>query len=241
MRLILDLLYAVFGVIFSLPMHLYFKSLAKKDLKKSWIKSNKYVRGFFKGLLFLSGTKVEVRGLENVPQDTACLFVGNHRSYFDIIALHSTVNRPLGFISKIEFSKTPLLPLYMLDMGCIFIDRDNAREGLKTINQGIEYMKQGLSLCLFPEGTRNHSDELLPFKEGGYRMADKSKSPIVITAMSGMDDIFEKNKFYFVKKRHVIIEFDKPVYPSELKGDDKKQFYASIPERIQELRSNHVL
>ena len=95
-------------------------------------------------------------------------------------------------------------------------------------------MKKGLSLSLFPEGTRNHKDTLLPFKEGGYKMAEKSNSPIILVANSGTDDIWEKNKHFAVKKRHVIIEFMEPVYPSELPVHERKAFYADIPNRINE-------
>jgi 1-acyl-sn-glycerol-3-phosphate acyltransferase len=129
----------------------------------------------------------------------------------------------------------------MTDMGSVFLDRDNPKEGLKSIMQGTDYMKQGLSMGLFPEGTRNHSDQLLPFKEGGYRMAEKSKSPIVVMALTGFDRIFEANKFHLIWKRKVIIEFDKPVYPSELSTPERKAFYASIPGRIEAMMAEHKL
>ena len=239
MRLFIILPWAVLGMIFSLPVHLYFKSLAKKDQKKAWQKSFRYIRGYFKSLIFLAGTKVEVRGRENIPDDTAVLYVGNHRSYFDIIVSQTLAKGPIGFVAKKEFLKYPLLNLYMTDMGCLFLDRDNVKEGLKSINQGIQFMKEGLSLGLFPEGTRNHGDTLLPFKEGGYRMAEKSKSPIVLMALTGFDRIFEANKFHFIWKRKVIIEFAKPVYPAELAPAERKEYYASIPEQLEAMLASH--
>ena len=75
---------------------------------------------------------------------------------------------------------------------------------------------------LYPEGTRNHSDTLLPFKEGGYKMAERAKAPIVLVAMTGQDDIFENNKFHLIKKSHVQVEFSEPVNPSEMTVPDKK-------------------
>ena len=240
LRLITAFLWAVFAMIFSLPAHWRWKSIAKKDPVRAWEKAGKYVRGFFRGLVRCAGTKVEVRGAENIPQDgQAALYVGNHRSYFDIIILHTLVPGKMAYVAKKEFRSYPLLPLYMEDMGSIFLDRDNVRESLKTINDGTERMKQGLSLGLFPEGTRNHTDQLLPFRAGGYRMSEKSDSPLIVMALSNFGQIFEENKFHFIRKRHVIIEFAKPVYPSQMSKDERKAFYDSIPDQIQAMLDIH--
>ena len=239
LRFIIAGLYVVLCVIFCYPYQLYLAALAKKDQKKSWEKSWTLVRRVFKTILFIAGTKIEVRGAENIPEDKGCLFVGNHRSYFDILTLQTITPGPIGFIAKKEFSKVPLFYHYMEDIGCLFLNRESVKESLKTINDGTEYMKQGLSLGLFPEGTRNHKDELLPFKPGGYRMAEKSDSPIIVTAMTGLDDIFENNKPFGLKRKHVIIEFGKPVYPHALETAERKEYYNSIPEQISSMLKSH--
>jgi len=239
-RLIFAFLWAALAMLFSVPLHLYWKHVAKKDPPKAWRKSRGYISVFFRGVTFCAGTKVEIRGKENLPPaDKAALFVGNHRSYFDTIILQPIVKGPLGFVAKKEFESYPLLPMYMKDMGSIFLDRDNLRASLKTIADGTERMEKGLSLGLFPEGTRNHGEELLPFKAGGYRMAEKSGSPIILMALTNFGKIFEENKFHFLRRRHVIIEFDKPVYPSEMDKDARKAFYDNIPVRIQEMLDEH--
>ncbi|MBR1675467.1 MAG: 1-acyl-sn-glycerol-3-phosphate acyltransferase [Eubacterium sp.] len=234
-RFILCALWAFFGMVFSLPLHFRYKRMIKKDPMKGWTKAFPLVQGFFRKLLFFAGTKVTVKGLENIPEDQAVLFVGNHRSYFDIIILHTLVKKPLAFISKKEFEHTPLLSPYQRDIGCVFLDRENPREAIKTINEATERIKLGLSMGLYPEGTRNHSDTLLPFKEGGYKMAERAKAPIVLVAMTGQDDIFENNKFHLIKKSHVQVEFSEPVNPSEMTVPDKKAYYADIPNRITKM------
>lgn len=240
LRLIIAFLWAVIAMVFSLPAHWHWKRIAKKDPVKSWNKARPYVRGFFRKLLFIAGTKIEIRGAENLPEaDQAALFVGNHRSYFDIIILQTLTKGPIGFVAKKEFLSYPLLPLYTADIGSIFLDRDNVRESLKTINEGTERMKKGLSLGLFPEGTRNHGDELMPFKPGGYRMAEKSDSPMILVAFTNVGRVFEENKFHFLRSRHVIVEFDKPVYPSQMDKEARKAFYDNIPNRIQEMLDTH--
>lgn len=96
-----------------------------------------------------------MRGLENIPTDRAVLYVGNHRSYFDIVMGYMTVPRLTGFIAKKEMIKIPLLNRWMDRMNCLFLDRSNIKEGLKTILAGIEKIKGGISMWIFPEGTRN--------------------------------------------------------------------------------------
>ena len=238
-RLIFALLYTILSMVFSLPVHAYWKSLFNKGKEmESWTKAWKYVRGFFKGLLFFAGTKIEVRGVDNIPKDEAVLYVGNHRSYFDIIITQTLAKNPMAFVAKKEFLKYPLLHYYMTDIGCLYLDRENPRQAMKTINEGTKRLEQGLSLGLFPEGTRNHGKELLPFKEGGYRMAEKSGRAIVLMAMTGIDDIFENNH-HLLKSRKVIVEFAPPVYPSKLEKAERKEFYNSIPARITKMLETH--
>lgn len=229
------------ALFFSLPYHLYLKNLWKKNPQKAWKKSRRYVSGFFRLELKISGCKVTVRGKENIPTDTPVLFVGNHRSYFDILIYHEAIGTPAGFIAKKEMRKIPLLPLYMDDIGCLFLDRNDIKQGLEIIKQGAEFMKMGHSMILFPEGTRNQSDELLPFKEGGYKMAEKSKSPIVPVAITGSDLLLESAPNKRIKSHNVIIEFGEPFYPADLSPKDRKAKYAEIPSIIEGMKSTHQL
>lgn len=238
-RMILCAIWAFGGMFFCFPLHLHYKHLIKKDPMKGWTKAFKLVQGYFKRLLFFAGTKLTVNGAENLPEDHAVLFVGNHRSYFDIIILHTLVKKPLGFISKKEFENTPFLSSYQRDIGCVFIDRENPREAIKTIGEATEHIKLGLSMCLYPEGTRNHGDSLLPFREGGYKIAERAKAPIILVAMSGQDDIFENNKHHFIRKRHVTVTFSEPVTPSDMSVQDRKAFYADIPNQITAMLESH--
>lgn len=229
------------ALFFSLPYHLYLRHLWKKDPDKSWKKARKYVSGFFRKELKISKCDIEARGVENIPQDMPALFVSNHRSYFDILITHETIGKPAGFIAKKELRKVPLLPLYMDDIGCLFLDRNDIRQSLSIINQGAEYLKMGHSMILFPEGHRNQKDEFLPFKEGGYKMAEKSKCPIVPVAISGSDLLLESAPKKKIQGSHVIIEFGKPFYPSELSLKERKAKYAEIPATIKAMRDTHKL
>lgn len=229
----------ILALLLCLPYHVYLRVLWKKDKTKSWKKARKFVSGFFSTELKLAGCKVNILGKENIPQDGPVLFVSNHRSYFDILICHESIDRPLGFIAKKEIKKFPLLPFYMDDIGCIFLDRNDIKQGLQAINKGAEYMKEGHSMVLFPEGTRSQKDTLLPFKEGGYKMAEKSKSPIVPVAISGSDLLLESAPKKRIRKHKVIIEFGEPIYPDKMAPKERKEVYSTIPSIITGMKETH--
>jgi len=108
-----------------------------------------------RNIINFGGIKVTVTGGENVPKDSGVLFVGNHQSNLDIPILIGFINKPKGFIAKVELAKIPILSVWMKYMGCIFLDRKDVRQSLKAINQGAELLKKGHSLVIFPEGTRS--------------------------------------------------------------------------------------
>ena len=139
------------------------------------------VQAAFRLMLKMTGARIQVIGEENVPKDRAVLYVGNHKSYFDILLTYSRVPRLTGYVAKKEMESFPILSIWMKRLHCLFLDRKDIKQGLKTILTGIDLIKNGISVCIFPEGTRNKSnDRLLPFKEGSLKMAEKtSPSPIL--------------------------------------------------------------
>lgn len=184
---------------------------------------------------FIAGTKLIVLGKENIPTDTAVLYVGNHRSYFDIILGYISVPGITGFVAKKEMNRYPLLRVWMRYIHCLFLDRDDIRQGLQTILTGVEKIKSGISIFIFPEGTRNKSDdEFLPFKAGSLKIAEKSGCPIIPVAISHSDDIFEKHlpKIY---KTTVVIEFGAPIYPSALDKEARKNLSDNIVNTIKSM------
>ena len=163
------------------------------------------------------------------------LFIGNHRSYFDILLTYSRCRRLTGYVAKKEMEKIPLLSTWMKNLYCLFLDRDNMREGLKTILQAIDYVKNGISICIFPEGTRNNGEELsmLPFRDGALKIAEKTGCAIIPISMNNTADIFEAH-FPRVKKVHVVIEYGKPIYPKELDKETRKHLGIYCHDLIQD-------
>ena len=183
---------------------------------------------------FLSGTKVIVIGKENIPTDQAVLYVGNHRSYYDIILSYLAVPDMTGFISKKEMNKIPILRKWMKAISCLFLDRDDIRQGLQMVLDAITKIKSGISIFIFPEGTRNKSDdEFLPFHGGSLKIAEKSGCPIVPVAINGSDAVFEKQAPRIVKNT-VVIEFCPAIYPASLEKEEKRRLHDMVFSQIKE-------
>ena len=196
--------------------------IGKFNKKACDYQSLRMVQWAFKVILKISGVHVTVIGEENIP-DEPVLFIGNHRSYFDILLTYSRCQRLTGYIAKKEMLKYPLLRDWIKRLYCLFLDRDNPKEGLKTILTAIDYVKKGVSICIFPEGTRNDGEELsiLPFHNGSFKIAEKTGCAIVPMSMNNTISIFEK-QFPRIKKVHVILEYGKPIYPKDLDKETRK-------------------
>ena len=202
----------------------------------------RFVQWGLRVILWLAGTKITVIGKENMP-DEAALYVGNHRSFFDVLILYIQFQRLTGFVAKNSLEKIPSLRVWMRHLYCLFLDRNDIKQGLKVILQAIEYVKQGISICIFPEGTRNDGEELtmLPFKEGSFKIALKSGCPIVPVSINNSAEIFE-NHFPKLTKTHVVLEFGTPIYPKDLTRDEQKVIGAACQKSIQDtLKKNAEL
>lgn len=212
-----------FLVFFSWLLYLQ-RRLGRTDRRRMEEESLVIVQRVFRMVLRIAGTKVTVRGLENIPKDQAVLYVGNHRSYFDILVGYTTVPTLMGFVAKKEMRRYPLLAQWMENVNCLFLDRKNPKEGLKTILSGIAQVKRGVSVWIFPEGTRNRSEdplELMEFKEGSLKIAEKAGCPVIPVAITGTADVFEKH-LPFIYPAHVTVEYGKPFMIQELEPDQRK-------------------
>lgn len=233
-RFICIAVFLILYLILSIPVFLVEWIIGKFNRRAKDISSLRIVQWGFKVILKMTGVTTTVIGEENVP-DEPVLFIGNHRSYFDILLTYSRCRRLTGYVAKKEMEKIPLLSTWMKNLYCLFLDRDNMREGLKTILQAIDYVKNGISICIFPEGTRNKvPDTFLPFHAGSFKIAEKSGCPIVPIALNNAGDVFEDH-LPKIKKTHVVIEYGEPIYPNELPKEDKKRLADITLERIKEM------
>ena len=178
------------------------------------------------------GAKVIAIGEDRIPTDTAVLYVANHRSYYDIILTYLRVPRSTGYVAKKEIEKVPILRGWMRNLHCLFLDRHDIKQGLKTILEAVELVKSGISVTIFPEGTRNKEpDSLLPFHAGSFKIADKGDVPIVPICIVNSSALWE-DQFPKMKKATVVIEYCEPIYMKDLPKEDKKNIANYVSDII---------
>lgn len=239
MRVILVVLYLViFGLfsIIALPL-LWLTGKFNEELQQ--VLSQKIVKGAFGKILFLSGVKKRVIGVERVPQDQSVLFIVNHRGFFDSVLAFYTVPILAGFVSKKEIAGVPGLRMWMKLIKCVFLDRENPREGIKAILKGIENIKSGTSMFISPEGTRNKGEGLLEFKPGSLKMAEKAGCPIVPVAITNADKVFEDH-LPWIKGTEMTIEYGEPIFMHELSKEAKAELLTHCREKVLELYEKNI-
>ena len=236
MRTILLLIIAILYLILTSPVLLILWLIRKKHPQAATNTAVRMIRWIFRLLVAAAGTKIRVIGIERIPTDTACLYIGNHRSIFDIIITDLYTPGPTGYVAKTELGKIPLLKNWAILIGCLFFNRHDLKEGMKMILDGIQKLKNGHSIFIFPEGTRNKQASDLPlleFHEGSFKMASKSKCPIVPVSISNTIQIWEGH-FPWVRRAKVVVEFGTPIYQEDIPAEARRQVGAYVRNRMQE-------
>ena len=155
--------------------------------------------------------------------------------YFDILLTYSRCPIRTGYIAKKEMLSIPLLRTWMKRLYCLFLDRENPKEGLKTILTGIDYLKAGTSIVIFPEGTRNKSiDGVLPFHAGSFKLAEKSGCSIIPMVQNNTAAALEDHLPFF-KKTHTVLEFGKPIDVASMDREQKKTLAKDVQDLIEKM------
>lgn len=230
-RAALTILWVAAVLIIDLPLHLITMLIERVRPGSCTGFRHAYVHISLKVVWALGGGRATTMGLKNVPRDRAVLFVANHRSIFDVILTGSQISSPVGYIAKKELAGTPL-GLIMTEVHCLFLDRDDARAGLRMVLTAIDYIKKdNISMFIFPEGTRSKVEgELLPFHPGSFKIATKAKCPIIPVTIVNTGDIFEDHKPR-LKRAHVIIEYGTPIETADM---DRKQI-KELPDKVYDI------
>ena len=234
MRTILDVLYVALYLILTIPLMIAEWIIGHFNQEAKDRSSLAIVQWGFRCVTIISGVKVTTIGEENVPKDRSVLYIGNHRSFFDIILTYSRVPNPTGYIAKKEIRKVPLLHIWMQNVHCLFMDRSDIKAGLKTILTAIDDVKKGISIFIFPEGTRNKTEaDVLPFRDGSFKVATKSGCPIIPVTITNSRSILEDH-FPWVRAGHVTIEYGKPIETASLSKEELRNLPGYVSNVIAE-------
>ena len=182
-------------------------------------------------LLKITHTPVIVEGLEHLVPGQTYVYAANHRSQFDIFVLMATLPGEFGWVAKKALFQIPIFGQAMTSLGNISVDRDNLKEAIKSLNQAAALVQRGLSLIVFPEGTRATSRELLPFKKGVFIMALKGGQPVVPISISGTLAIQPRGSLH-LRPGPVKVVISPPVDPHDFLGRPKEDFMAAVYKAI---------
>ncbi len=147
-----------------------------------------------KSIIFLTpGWKVRVEGCENLPRkDQACVFVANHESATDIFVTYY-IGSQFRWLSKAEVFKVPMIGLSMKWAGYVGIKRGQKQSHIKALEESAEWLKKGIPMLFFPEGTRSETGELRPFKIGAFKLADEQNVTVVPIVLHGTRHLLKKH------------------------------------------------
>ncbi|MFS0776409.1 lysophospholipid acyltransferase family protein [Neobacillus sp. 3P2-tot-E-2] len=226
-RLITCFLYISGFLFYSIPQLARIKKVSHLPINERDKIAHEYPKRFSKTFMKLTGSEVSVEGLDLIPEGPV-VFIANHESDFDIPVLLGTIDKPFGFVSKIEVKKVPILSSWLDAINCILIDRKNREQALNSMQEGVKLLKEGHSLVIFPEGRRSMGGPVLPFKVGGIRLAQDAGVPIVPIAIKGTADVFEKNG-RLIKPAQIKVTIGDPINP-------KIHYHKDYKELAEEVR-----
>ncbi|EQB89063.1 1-acyl-sn-glycerol-3-phosphate acyltransferase [Clostridium punense] len=178
----------------------------------------------------LSGAKVNIYGEENIPKDIPVVFIGNHQGNFDIALFMSFIDKPKGYVAKIEMKKIPILRNWMSYMNCVFMDRSSIRKSAEAIVEGVNIIKKGHSLVIFPEGTRSKGEKMGEFKAGSFKLATKTKVPIIPVTIKGSYKLMEANG-----NKIKPAEVDMFIHPAVNTANLSKEEIDSLPGKVKKI------
>jgi 1-acyl-sn-glycerol-3-phosphate acyltransferase len=184
--------------------------------------------------LGLAGIRYRVTGRERVPRDRAVVFCSNHQSNIDPPVLFRALHRRLHILYKAELSKLPVLGTVIQVGGFIPVPRENKEAAMEAIEQAAASIRRGNSFLIFPEGTRSRTDQLLPFKKGGFIMAIKAQAPIVPVAITGGRDAMRKGSA-IVRPVKVEVRIGDPVETTGYTLDERDALIEVVRARIEAL------
>lgn len=210
------------------------KDIYEYRAKENFEKEREYILNatsdWGKHVCNMLGIEIEAEGLENLPEEGPVVYVSNHQSYADIAVACAMLDKfQFGFIAKNTLEKIPMYGQGIKDIRSIMIEREDARESLRAIKEGIELIENGFSLYIFPEGTRSRCHDMAQFKKGSLKLATKPGVPVVPITIDGTYKVFEEKGVISPAKVRFIVH-----PPIETKGMERKEAN-NLAETVEEI------
>ena len=221
-------------IIFASSVLTFFLSLTAiaSGLINPYSKStNAIVRFWARSLLRISGIKIKVIGLDKIDPAQSYVFMSNHQSTFDIMTCLAVLPGAARFLAKKELFRIPIFAQGMKAVGMIPIDRSNSKKARASLDKAVEEIKNGVSVIIFPEGTRTRDGNIQPFKKGGFILAIKGGIPIAPMVLTGAMQVMQKKDLH-LQKGSISIEFLDPIDTSNFSYTQRNELIDNIRDKI---------
>jgi 1-acyl-sn-glycerol-3-phosphate acyltransferase len=206
--------------------------------------THKVGRIWAKCILVLSNIRVTVKGFSNLKPGRSYIYMANHMSNFDIPVLQAYLPVQFRWLAKAELYKIPIFGYAMKRAGYISIDRSDRKSAIESLNRAAKIIRDGVSVVIFPEGTRSRTNHVQPFKKGGFFLAVDSGVPIIPIIIHGAGRIMPKKQM-LIKPGNVILEIEKPInssdYTRKTKDDLMKKVRDVILDSFEQNKNSGVL
>ena len=194
---------------------------------------HKVARIWARGILFVSRIKVTVNGLANIDPTQSYVYMSNHQSNFDIPVLLAYLPVQFRWLAKAELFKIPIFGRAMRGAGYVKIDRFNQEAAFESLNEAARKMKNGVSVMIFPEGTRSRDGNIRSFKKGGFIMALDAAVPIVPVVLKGTWTIMDKSSLR-INTGEVSLNIETPIATTDFTRENKDDLIKSVRAVIRE-------
>ncbi len=185
-----------------------------------------------RSILWVSGIKFQVRGMEHIDPSRSAIYMSNHQSNYDIPVFFSALPIQFRWLAKAELFKIPIFGWGMRGAGYISIDRSNSKSAIKSLKKAAASIRNGTSVLIFPEGTRSSDASLLPFKSGGFILALESGVPIIPMAVQGTYGIMPKGTS-LIRRSHVTLTMYPAIDPTAYTRKEKEQLMERVRASIE--------
>ena len=191
-------------------------------------------------ILYAAGARISVEGLENLDPRSNYVFISNHQSHIDVPALFSVIKNTVRFFTKKELFTIPIFGWAIKAVGMIKIDRSNHEQALKSMNTAVDTIKHGVSVVVFPEGTRGADGKLQTFKKGGFVIAIKGKIPVVPVSISGSGLIHKKHTLR-ISPGTVKIKFGQPIPTTGFTYESREKLIETTRKIIEQNLDQEII
>lgn len=218
---------------------LYLPIIAMKDERTGVKLARKKLRWLSRIVLKRLGVKLRViyknrKNINALEREKGIIFVCNHQSNLDIPVIVSALHIDVGFVAKKEMKSWPFFNIWMKRSKCVFLNRENPREGIKDIKEAVKVVKDGYPIVIFPEGERTLDGEILRFKKGSFKLATETNGIIVPLTLKGTFDIQKRGEWKMKRNQLVTIIVGEPIYVDSLSNDEIKELSTKVREVIEE-------